>query len=43
MGPFGVAIIVPAARQIGQFGAPVASRELTLTTPSTRMLPATML
>src|SRR5690348_18007456 len=40
--PPGVAIIVDAARQIGQFGAPVALREVVETTPSTRTVPATI-
>ena len=31
---------VAAARQIGQFGAPVGVRELTVTTPSTRTVPS---
>ena len=40
--PFGVAIMVLAARQMGQFGAPVAVREPTVTTPSTRTVPPTI-
>src|SRR6266567_1948941 len=40
--PLGVAIIVESARQIGQLGAPVALREPTVTTPSTRTVPLTI-
>jgi hypothetical protein len=40
--PPGVEIRVEAARQIGQGGAPVGARELTVTTPSTRTVPVTM-
>src|SRR5258708_33716444 len=39
--PFGVEMKVAAARQIGQFGALVGERELTLTMPSTRTAPVT--
>src|SRR5690348_10818540 len=41
-GPRGVAISVDAARQIGQLGGPVAVRELRVTMPSTRTVPATI-
>jgi hypothetical protein len=37
--PCGVAMSVPAARQIGQFGAPAGVRELTVPTPSPRTVP----
>ena len=38
--PAGVAIIVVAARQIGQLGAPVSVRDAMLTAPSTLTVPA---
>ena len=41
-GPLGVAIVVDAARQIGQLGGPEDVREVTATTPSTRTVPATI-
>src|SRR5207237_4857294 len=41
-GPFGVAITVEAARQIGQFGGPLGVRELILTTPSICTVPLTI-
>src|SRR2546425_12873468 len=41
-GPFGVAIIVDVARQMGQFGGPDGVREPTVTTPSTRTVPETI-
>src|SRR2546425_7410606 len=41
-GPFGVAIIVDAARQMGQFGGPDGIRQPTVTTPSTRTVPETI-
>src|ERR1700704_1325979 len=40
--PVGVEMSVEAARQIGQFGAPVGARSLTFTTPSTRTVPVTI-